>query len=85
MNRSTFLLAGLALKQNEPVMALNLLPRDNLYVTARFLKFMAYTQSGRFNRACDILRRTINYYHSRSNVAKPYFGHQMVCAIVSLF
>lgn len=82
LNRSTYLLAGLALKQNEPTLALNLLPEDRLYVTCRFIKFIAYTQSGRFDRACEILRRTIGFYHSKSNVAKPYFGTQMVCEMI---
>lgn len=79
MNRSRYLLAGLALKQNEPLMALNLVPEYKMYVTIRFIRVLAFTQCGYFDCACDILRRTIAFYKANRNGPKPYFGIQMVC------
>lgn len=78
MNRSTYLLAGLALKQNEPTIALNLLPENKVYVTIRFLRLIAFTQSGLFDEACEILCRTADYYRNKRSASKPYFGIQMV-------
>lgn len=72
-------MAGLALKQNEPTIALNLLPENKLYVTIRFIRLIAFTQSGRFDRACNILRQTVDYYKRNRNGVKTYFGTQMVC------
>lgn len=79
MSRSRYLVAGLALKQNEPAVALNLVPDSQLFVSIRFIRLMAFTQIGRFDHACAILRRTINYYKANQNGPKPYFGVQMVC------
>lgn len=84
MNRSKYLLAGLALKQNEPMVALNLVPENKLYVTIRFIRFLAFTQSGRYDRACDILRRTIDYFKANSEGVKTCFGIQMVCYSISV-
>lgn len=78
MNRSRYLLAGLALKQNEPKIALNLVPERKLYVSIRFIQLMAFAQMGHFDRACDILRRTIDYYKANCDGVKTYFGVQMV-------
>lgn len=79
MKRSKYLLAGLALKQNEPTIALNLVHENKVYVSIRFIRFLAFTQSGRFDDACAILRQTIDYYKARKNSVKTYFGIQMVC------
>lgn len=82
VSRSTYLLAGLALKQNEPTVALNLLPENRAYVTIRFIRLMAFTQSGRLDRACEILRQTAHFHKSNRNGPKPYFGIQMVCTSI---
>lgn len=78
MNRNKYFLAGLALKQNKPSIALNLVNERHLYVTYRFIQLMAYTQSGNFDEACDILSRTIKSYKVNRSINKPNFGNQMV-------
>ena len=84
LNRSRYLLAGLALKQNEPSIALNLVPENNSYVTVRYLRLLAFTQSGRFEQACNILRQNIDKYNVNRNGNKPYLGTQMVCDSILL-
>lgn len=84
VNRSRYLLAGLALKQNEPTIALNLIHENKLYVTLRFIRLMGFTQSGRLEQACDILQTTADHYKLKRNGPKPYFGIQMVCTEESI-
>lgn len=84
LNRSKYFVAGLALKQNQPKVALNLVSENNLYVTVRFIQLAAFTKSGNFDRACDIIRRTIESYKLNPSENKPNFGHQMVSSIIHL-
>lgn len=73
------MLAGLALKQNSPEIALSLVDISSSYVTIRFIKLMAYTQMGEFDKAFDILRQTIQIYIFHETNKKPSIGRQMVC------
>lgn len=78
LTRSRYFLAALAINQNEPEVALNLVPESNLFVTVRFIQFIAFTKSRTFDRACNILRRAIDSYKLNPAKSKPNFGNQMV-------
>lgn len=81
IRRPRYLLAGLALKQNDPMLALNLLEDREFHAGARFIRLMAFTQSHRFNCAFDVLRQTINTYKNfkyGKMLTVPYYGTQMV-------
>lgn len=79
LHRSRYFLAGLAMKQNSPEIALRLVDGPSSYVTMRFIRLMAYTQLDDFNKACDLLQQTIENYKLKSTKNKPCFGRQMVC------
>lgn len=67
------------MKQNSPEIALSLVDGPSSYVTMRFIRLMAYTQLGEFNKACEILQQTIENYKLNATRNKPCFGKQMVC------
>lgn len=77
LHRSRFFLAGLAIKQDDPKFALRLIDKSS-YVTARFIRLIAHTQIGEFDKACDILFRSIQMYKRYPSRNKPCLGKQMV-------
>lgn len=74
-------MAGLALKQNDPNVALSLLDNKEYYIGARFIRLMAFMQGNRFDCALAVLRQTIdtckNHEHGKMNT-HPYYGRQVV-------
>lgn len=82
LQRSKQFLAALALKQKKPIVALNLTPEKNLYVTVRFIQLEAYLQLDKIDEAFEIVQRTIQAYKLNSKQNKPTFGNSMVCLII---
>lgn len=78
LNRSSQLLAGLALKQNDPKLALSLINNASTYATIRFIQLAAFTQLGDFHNAFHVLHRTIEAYKLNVSSFKPYFGKEMI-------
>lgn len=79
LSRSKYLLAGLAIKQNDPKYALALVNIPAIYVTVRFLQLTAYTQLRNFDKANAVLKQSIaNFQLNATNGKKPCVGKQMV-------
>lgn len=79
LHRTSYLLAGLAIKQDDPKFALSLVDSKRFYVTERFIRFIAHTKLGEFDKSCDLLRDALRIYKTKANTHKPSFGKQMVC------
>lgn len=81
IRRPRHLLAGLALKQNEPTVALSLLENNEYHIGARFIRLMAFMQCRRFDCTFDVLRQTIytckKIGHGKM-LTHPYYGRQVV-------
>lgn len=79
LNRSRYLLAGLAIKQNNPKCALGLVNSPSHFVTVRFIQLTAYTQLGDFHKAFAVLKQSIaNFQLNATNGKRPYVGKKMV-------
>ena len=81
IRRQRHLLAGLALKQNDPMVALSLLETNEFHVGARFIRLMAFTQHRRFDDTFDVLRQTIDTYKNVEHgkmYTIPFYGTQVV-------
>lgn len=76
--RTKYLLAGLALKQNDPMFALQLLDPKEYQIGARFIRLIAFTQCLSFTDAFAVLYQTINMYKQGKMVNVPYYGTQVV-------
>lgn len=75
MRRATTFLAALAIKQNSPHIAIEILSsvREARYMLVRCLKVLAYTDLNRFTEIVPILRSSLE--HDRPNgVKETYFG-----------
>lgn len=79
IRRARHLLAGLALKQNDPSVALSVLEEKEFHIGARFIRLMAFTQSHRFNCAFAVLQQTIDSYKNNGKMMnKPLYGSRVV-------
>lgn len=79
MRRATTFLAALAIKQNSPHIATEILSsvKEARYMLVRCLKVLAYTDLNRFTEIVPILRSSLE--HDRPNgVKEAYFG-DIVC------
>lgn len=86
LRRSLYFLSALALKQNNPKTAINLLSQtDPKYVTSRFIHLAAYTNNREFKNAFNILRQTINMSSNDSLPKKATTGKELVTIILFLF
>lgn len=66
------------MKQNDPKFALSLVTQATPYVAVRFIRLIAFTQLGEFEKALDIIYRTIEGFKLDFSSNKPYFGLQMI-------
>lgn len=76
--RTKYLLAGLALKQNDPMFALQLLDDKEFQIGARFIRLIAFTQCNSFDSALGVLSQTIDVYKQGTMINVPYYGKQVV-------
>lgn len=76
--RTKYLLAGLALKQNDPMFALQLLDDKEFQIGARFIRLIAFTQCNSFDSALAVLNQTIDVYKQGKMLNVPYYGKQVV-------
>lgn len=76
--RTTYLLAGLALKQNDPLVALQLLDSKEFQIGARFIRLIAFTQCHSFANAFAVINQTINVYKQGKMTNVPCYGTQVV-------
>lgn len=76
--RTKYLLAGLALKQNDPMYALQLLDAKEFQIGARFIRLIAFTQCHSFDSAFAVLKQTINVFKQGRMANVPYYGTQVV-------
>lgn len=76
MQRCADFVAGLALKQKDPKIAIELVGRKGNHVLPRFIRIMAYTQTGEFDEALNVIEQTMKIPNSGF---KPTIGKQMVC------
>ncbi|XP_031617089.1 pentatricopeptide repeat-containing protein 2, mitochondrial-like [Contarinia nasturtii] len=77
LRRTQFLLAGLAIKQDDPNFALSL-NVFSFYVTSRFIRFIAFTKLGQFEKAFNILNQSIVSCSRGTDTQKPCIGKEMV-------
>lgn len=80
MNRLKQLIAALALKQNQPQIAIELTDPSRNFATDRFINLTAFTQLGEFDKAIGVLQRTIQIYKQKAMKQMPTIGKQMVNA-----
>lgn len=79
LKRCKCFVAALALKQNLPEKALELIGTDTGHVTPRFIYLIASTKAGNFNDALNILTDIINnYIKNQSMTHQPKFNVQIV-------
>lgn len=69
--KSRTFIAGLALKQNRPDVALKILEGDTTYVTMRHIKMLAWAQTGQFDRIFEMLKQLIER-HNENPKLKPF-------------
>lgn len=69
--KSRTFVAGLALKQNHPEVALSILEGDSTYVTMRHIKMLAWAQIGQFNKVFEMLKQ-MNERHEENQKQKPF-------------
>lgn len=75
--KSRTFIAGLALKQNRPELALNILSGETTYVTMRHIKLLAWAQIGQFNQIFDMLQLLIKR-HEENLKLKPFTSISVV-------
>lgn len=69
--KSRTFIAGLALKQNRPELALSILEGDTTYVTMRHIKMLAWAQIGQFDRIFEMLKQLMER-HIENPKLKPF-------------
>lgn len=69
--KSRTFIAGLALKQNRPNAALQILEGDTTYVTMRHIKLLAWAKIGQFDRIFEMLKQMIER-HNENPKLKPF-------------
>lgn len=57
--KSRTFVAALAVKQNQPKLALEILKGETMYVSMRHIKLMAWAQTGQFDEIFSMLRSVI--------------------------
>lgn len=79
IRRSMLLLSALALKQNHPEYALELIASQNQsYVVARFLRLAIYTSMQNFQDAFDLIAMNLYADERRNPKRKPTIGKHLV-------
>lgn len=78
--KSRTFIAGLALKQNRPDLALTILEGDTTYVTMRHIKLLAWAQCGQFDLVFEMLKQMIER-HKENPKLKPFQS----ISVVSIF
>lgn len=81
--KSRTFVAGLALKQNRPDLALSILEGDTTYVTMRHIKILAWAQIGEVDRVFEMLEQMIER-HNENPKLKPFQSISVVsicCAV----
>lgn len=68
----------MALRQNDPKFALSLINNTSTYVSVRFIQLIAFTQLKEFDKAFEVLHRTIEGYKLSGSSNKPHFGKEML-------
>lgn len=82
--KSRTFMAGLALKQNRPEVALSILKGESTYVTMRHIKMLAWAQLGQFNQVFELLQQLIER-HRENPKLKPFSSISVVSIIITLF
>lgn len=82
--KSRTFIAGLALKQNRPELALSILEGDTTYVTMRHIKMLAWAQIGQFDRVFEMLNQLIKR-HGENPKLKPFQSISVVSTYQSYF
>lgn len=79
MRRATTFLAALAIKQNSPHIAIEILSsiREARYMLVRCLKVSAFTDLNRFTEIVPILRSSLE--HDRPTTVKEAYFSDVVC------
>lgn len=62
--KSRTFVAGLALKQNQPELALKILEGETTYVTMRHIKLLAWAQLNQFDKVFDMFRNVLKRHES---------------------
>lgn len=75
--KSRTFVAGLALKQNRPELALKILEGESTYVTMRHIKLLAWAQIGRFDEVIKMLDELIKR-HCENKKLKPFSSISVV-------
>lgn len=85
MRRATAFLAALAIKQNAPQIAIEILStiREARYIQIRCLKVLAYTDLQRFTEIVPIFRTTLEY--DRPDALKEVYFKDVVCIYYKVF
>lgn len=81
MRRASTFVAALAIKQNSPHIAIEILStmREARYIDVRCLKIVAYTDLKRFTEIVPILRMSIE--HDRPHLRKECYFADVVCTL----
>ena len=81
MRRATTFLAALAIKQNSPHIAIEILSslREVRYIHIRCLKVLAYTNLKKFTEIVPIFRASLE--HDRPNAQKEIYFKDVVCIL----
>lgn len=75
--KSRTFVAGLAVKQNQPELALKILEGESTYVTMRHIKLLAWAQLGQFDKVFEMLRNILNR-HENEKKYNPLTSTQVV-------
>lgn len=68
--KSRTFVAGLALKQNRPELALEILEGDTTYVSMRHIKILAWARTGQFDKVFEMFR-TLMKRHAEEKKYEP--------------
>lgn len=82
--KSRTFIAGLALKQNRPELALDILKGETTYVTMRHIKLLAWAQIGQFDQIFEMFRQLIER-HSENPKLKPFSSISVVSILKCCF
>lgn len=76
--KSRTFVAGLALNQNRPEIALKILEGETMYVAMRHIKLLAWAQTGQFEKVFSMLKATVRQ-HEQNQKIKQMTSNQVVC------
>lgn len=75
--KSRTFVAGLAVKQNRPELALTILEGETMYVTMRHIKLLAWAQLGQFDNVFKMLQQLIKQHEEKPKL-KPMSSTSVV-------